>query len=149
MDVGAGRAAAEPTGFVARVIEIWALLGGFVLLGIVLMVAWSATRGFVSAGGSLYARLVLGVGVRDLTGGFKCYRREALERLDLDAVRARGYMFQIETTYRVLRAGFEVVELPIFFTDRVAGTSKMNGRIVLEAIAGVPALRLAALAGRL
>jgi len=110
---------------------------------------WSAWRKLVSAGGSTYARVVLGVSVRDLTGGFKCYRREVLEGLDLSAVRARGYMFQIETTYRVIRAGFEVAELPIIFTDRVAGTSKMHGGIVLEAIRGVPALRLAALRGRL
>ncbi len=112
-------------------------------------VDWGVTRRLVSTGGSFYARTVLGVGVRDLTGGFKCYRREALERLDLDALMARGYMFQIETTYRVIRAGFEVVEVPIVFTDRVAGVSKMHGGIVLEAIAGVPALRLAALTGRL
>ena len=111
--------------------------------------SWGASRRFVSAGGSLYARLILGVGVRDLTGGFKCYRREALERLDLDAVMSRGYMFQIETTYRVIRAGFDVVEVPIVFTDRVAGVSKMHGGIVLEAIAGVPALRFAALTRRL
>jgi dolichol-phosphate mannosyltransferase len=110
---------------------------------------WGRGRRFVSAGGSLYARLLLGVGVRDLTGGFKCFRREVLERLDLDAVHSKGYAFQIELTYRTLRAGFGVVEVPIVFADRTHGRSKMSRGIFLEAVARVPALRLAALAGRL
>jgi dolichol-phosphate mannosyltransferase len=110
---------------------------------------WGRVRRLVSAGGSLYARLVLGVRVRDLTGGFKCYRRRVLEEIDLDAVRSRGYAFQIETTYRALRAGFRVVEVPITFVDREVGGSKMSRSIVLEAIWKVPALRLAALRGRL
>jgi dolichol-phosphate mannosyltransferase len=110
---------------------------------------WGLLRRLVSAGGSLYARLVLGVRVRDLTGGFKCYRRRVLEEIDLDAVRSRGYAFQIETTYRALRAGFRVVEVPIIFVDREVGGSKMSRAIVLEAIWKVPALRLAALRGRL
>ena len=110
---------------------------------------WGLARRFVSAGGSFYARLLLGVRVRDLTGGFKCFRRAVLERIDLDAVHAKGYAFQIELTYRALRAGFRVVEVPILFTDRTEGTSKMSRTIVLEAIARVPALRLAALTGRL
>ena len=84
---------------------------------------------------------LLGVRVRDLTGGFKCYRRAVLEAIDLDAVTARGYAFQIETTYRALRAGFRVVEVPITFADREAGRSKMSRSIVLEAIWRVPALR--------
>jgi dolichol-phosphate mannosyltransferase len=111
--------------------------------------AWSAARRFVSAGGSLYARLLLGVGVHDLTGGFKCYRRCVLESIDLDAIGSRGYAFQIETTYRTLRKGFRVVEVPIRFADRTNGASKMSRSIVLEAIWKVPALRLAALARRL
>jgi dolichol-phosphate mannosyltransferase len=110
---------------------------------------WGFVRRLVSAGGSLYARLLLGVPVRDLTGGFKCYRREVLERIDLDAVRSRGYAFQIETTYRALRAGFRVVEVPITFVDREVGGSKMSRSIVLEAIWKVPALRLRALRGTL
>jgi dolichol-phosphate mannosyltransferase len=110
---------------------------------------WGLVRRLVSAGGSLYARLVLGVPVRDLTGGFKCYRRRVLERIDLDAVRSRGYAFQIETTYRALRAGFRVVEVPITFVDREVGGSKMSRSIVLEAIWKVPALRLRALRGTL
>src|ERR671936_111699 len=110
---------------------------------------WGIVRRFVSAGGSLYARVLLGVRVRDLTGGFKCYRRAVLEAIDLDAVHSKGYAFQIETTYRALRAGFRVVEVPITFVDREAGGSKMSRAIVVEAIWKVPLLRLAALAGRL
>jgi dolichol-phosphate mannosyltransferase len=110
---------------------------------------WGRLRRVVSAGGSLYARVVLGVKVRDLTGGFKCFRREVLEALDLDAITSRGYAFQIETTYRALRAGFRVVEIPIVFADRERGGSKMSRRIVLEAIWKVPALRLRALWRRL
>ncbi len=110
---------------------------------------WGAGRRLVSAGGSLYARLVLGVRVHDLTGGFKCFRRRVLETIDLDAVSSRGYAFQIETTYRALRAGFRVVEVPISFVDRQVGQSKMSRGIFLEAIWKVPALRAAALRGRL
>jgi dolichol-phosphate mannosyltransferase len=110
---------------------------------------WGLPRRLVSFGGSAYARVLLGVRVRDLTGGFKCYRREVLERIDLDAVHSKGYAFQIETTYRALRAGFTVVEVPITFVDRTAGHSKMSRTIFLEAVTRVPALRLAALTGRL
>jgi dolichol-phosphate mannosyltransferase len=110
---------------------------------------WSRGRRFVSAGGSLYARVLLDVPIRDLTGGFKCFRREVLERIDLDAVHSKGYAFQIELTYRALRVGFHVVEVPIVFTDRAHGRSKMSRAIFLEAVARVPALRLAALTGRL
>jgi dolichol-phosphate mannosyltransferase len=111
--------------------------------------SWGALRRFVSAGGSLYARVLLGVPVHDLTGGFKCFHRRVLETLDLAAVDSRGYAFQIETTYRALRAGFRVVEVPITFVDREHGGSKMSRTIVLEAIWKVPVLRLRALAGRL
>jgi dolichol-phosphate mannosyltransferase len=110
---------------------------------------WGPSRRLVSRAGSFYAQTLLWAPVRDLTGGFKCYRREVLERIDLDSVSARGYAFQIETTYRALRAGFRVVELPITFADREAGSSKMSGPIVLEAIWRVPYLRLLALLGRL
>jgi dolichol-phosphate mannosyltransferase len=110
---------------------------------------WGAIRRAISAAGSAYARVLLSVGIRDLTGGFKCYRREVLERIDLDAIHARGYAFQIETTFRALRAGFRVVEIPIRFADREAGGSKMSRAIVLEAICKVPLLRLAALRGSL
>jgi dolichol-phosphate mannosyltransferase len=110
---------------------------------------WGRLRRFISAGGSHYARRLLGVRVHDLTGGFKCFRREVLETLDLDAITSRGYAFQIETTYRALRAGFRVIEVPIAFVDRERGSSKMSRRIMLEAIWKVPALRLRALTGRL
>lgn len=113
------------------------------------VVNWSLRRRAISAAGCLYARVVLGVPVRDLTGGFKCFRREVLEQLDLAAVSSRGYAFQIELTYRALRAGFRVAELPIRFTDRVDGVSKLGRGVVLEAVWRVPALRLRALTGRL
>ncbi len=110
---------------------------------------WGRVRRFVSSGGSWYARVLLGVAVRDMTCGFRCYRRAVLETLDLDAIASQGYVFQIESTYRTLRAGFRVVEIPITFVDRELGGSKMSRRIVLEAIWKVPVLRLRALAGRL
>ena len=108
---------------------------------------WGLVRRLISRGASLYTRLLL-MPVRDATGGFKCFRRAVLERLDLDAITSRGYMFQIETTFRAKRAGFRVVEIPITFADREVGGSKMSRSIVLEAIWKVPALRLAALRGR-
>jgi len=110
---------------------------------------WGLVRRIVSSGGSWYARVLLGVGIRDLTGGFKCYRRAVLERIDLGAVESKGYAFQIETTYRTLRAGFRVVEVPIRFVDRTEGHSKMSRSIVAEAVWKVPALRVAAVTGRL
>jgi dolichol-phosphate mannosyltransferase len=110
---------------------------------------WGLVRRFISRGGSLYAQVLLQLGIRDLTGGFKCYRRAVLETIDLGAISSLGYAFQIETTYRALRAGFRVVEVPITFTDREVGGSKMSKAIVLEAIWKVPVLRVRALAGRL
>jgi dolichol-phosphate mannosyltransferase len=103
---------------------------------------WSMLRRAISRGGSAYARLVLGVGVHDLTAGFKCFRREVLEAIDLDAIRSRGYAFQIELTYRTIQRGFEVVEVPIVFRDRQAGSSKMDRSIVAEAAWRVPLLRI-------
>jgi dolichol-phosphate mannosyltransferase len=110
---------------------------------------WGLLRRFISRGGSLYAQALLQLGIRDLTGGFKCYRRKVLETIDLDAISSLGYAFQIETTYRALRAGFRVAEVPITFADREVGGSKMSKTIVLEAIWKVPLLRLRALSGRL
>jgi len=110
---------------------------------------WPLSRRLISRGGCTYARLILGVGVHDLTGGFKCFRRWVLESLDLSHVGAGGYAFQIELTYRTLRMGGRVVEVPITFTDRTYGESKMSRSIVLEAVREVPALRLRALRGRL
>jgi len=103
---------------------------------------WGAMRRAISRGGSLYARLALGVGVHDLTGGFKCFRREVLEAIDLDTVQSRGYAFQVELTYRAIQHGFTVVEVPIVFRDRRRGASKMDRSIVAEAVWRVPLLRL-------
>ena len=103
---------------------------------------WGALRRLVSRGGSFYARVVLGVGVRDLTGGFKCFRAEVLEAIDLPSVRSRGYAFQVELTDRALARGFTVREIPITFRERREGSSKMSWRIAAEAVWLVPALRL-------
>ncbi|MEA2314531.1 MAG: dolichol-phosphate mannosyltransferase [Solirubrobacteraceae bacterium] len=102
---------------------------------------WGMLRRVISEGGSTYARLVLGLRVRDLTGGFKCFRREVLEAIHFDSVRSRGYAFQVELTYRAVQSGFRVVEVPIVFRDRQQGTSKMSWRIALEAMWLVPLLR--------
>ena len=102
---------------------------------------WGLLRRFISEGGSTYARWVLGLEVRDLTGGFKCFRREVLEAIHFDGVRSRGYAFQVELTYRAVRAGFRVVEVPIVFRDRQRGESKMSWRIAVEAMWLVPRLR--------
>jgi len=102
---------------------------------------WGLFRRMLSRGGSWYARVVLGVPVRDLTGGFKCFRRETLEGIDYRNTHADGYGFQIELTYRAIKAGFRVVEVPIVFRDRKEGTSKMSPRIAVEAVWKVPALR--------
>jgi dolichol-phosphate mannosyltransferase len=102
---------------------------------------WGLLRRLISEGGSTYARLVLGLAVRDLTGGFKCFRREVLEAIHFDGVRSRGYAFQVELTYRAVRTGFSVVEVPIVFRDRQRGESKMSWRIAVEAMWLVPRLR--------
>jgi dolichol-phosphate mannosyltransferase len=110
---------------------------------------WGLIRRAISLGGNLYAQIVLQSRVRDLTGGFKCFRRRVLETVDLAAIDSKGYAFQIETTYRVALAGFRVVEVPIAFIDREHGHSKMNSSIVIEAVWKVPLVRLRALSGRL
>jgi dolichol-phosphate mannosyltransferase len=97
-------------------------------------VNWGLGRRLLSKGGSFYARTILGLSIRDLTGGFKCFRREVLESIDLASVRSSGYAFQIELTYRALKRGFKVREVPIVFTDRRVGKSKMSRRIVAEAL---------------
>ena len=102
---------------------------------------WGPLRRFISEGGSTYARWVLSLSVRDLTGGFKCFRREVLDAIDLESVRSQGYAFQVELTYRAVRAGFRVVEVPIVFRDRERGQSKMSWRIAAEAMWLVPRLR--------
>ena len=103
---------------------------------------WPAHRQFISKAGSFYARTLLGVGIKDITGGFKCFRREVLEALDLENIVSAGYMFQIEVTYQALQKGFSVHETPITFVERRIGKSKMSRSIVLEAIIKVPILRL-------
>jgi dolichol-phosphate mannosyltransferase len=102
---------------------------------------WGPMRRFISRGGSAYARAALGLPIKDLTGGFKCFRRIVLETIDLDTIEARGYAFQVETTYRAIKAGFRVAEVPIVFKDRADGTSKMSKAIVAEAMWRVPAMR--------
>jgi dolichol-phosphate mannosyltransferase len=102
---------------------------------------WGPMRRAISRGGSAYARLVLGIDVKDPTAGFRCFRREVLEAIGLDSVQSRGYAFQIELTYRALQHGFRVVEVPIVFHDRQVGSSKMSRAIVAEAIWRVPLLR--------
>jgi dolichol-phosphate mannosyltransferase len=109
---------------------------------------WGVIRRMISRGASIYTRVLL-MPIRDPTGGFKCYRRKVLEAIDLGEIDAAGYVFQIETTYRALRKGFRVTEVPIRFVDRREGYSKMSRAIVLEAIWKVPGLRLRALLGRL
>jgi dolichol-phosphate mannosyltransferase len=109
---------------------------------------WGLVRRLISRGASIYTRVLL-MPIHDATGGFKCFRRRVLESIDLETIDAAGYVFQIETTYRSLRKGFRVVEVPIRFADRTAGQSKMTRAIVLEAVWKVPALRLAGVRGRL
>jgi dolichol-phosphate mannosyltransferase len=103
---------------------------------------WGLLRRALSWGGSAYARILLGVPVRDLTGGFKCFNARVLQGIDLSGVHASGYGFQIELTYRAIQAGFTVTEVPILFRERRIGQSKMTARIALEAVWKVPALRL-------
>lgn len=103
---------------------------------------WGALRRVISRGGSAYARLVLGLKVKDLTAGFKCFRREVLEAIDLDSIESRGYAFQVEMTYRAIQQGFEVTEVPIVFRDRQEGISKIDRSVITEALWRVPLLRL-------
>lgn len=109
---------------------------------------WGALRRLISRGGGTYARIMLGVRVHDLTAGFKCWRRESLEAIDFDAVDSKGYAFQIEMTYRAIKAGFGVAEVPIIFRDRRVGNSKMSSAIFAEAIWRTPLLRFRVTRGR-
>ena len=105
------------------------------------VVNWSLKRKLISRGGSLYAKIILGLPQNDLTGGFKCFRREVLETIDVNQLKSTGYSFQIETTYKTYLNGFKIKEIPIIFEDRVLGVSKMSGNIFKEAILMVLALR--------
>jgi dolichol-phosphate mannosyltransferase len=109
------------------------------------IVDWPPLRRLLSRAGSLYARTILGVSIRDLTGGFRCIRREVLETVELPTLRSQGYVFNIELTYRALRAGFQVVEVPIVFCDRTVGESKISLPIAIEALSLVPVLRFPSL----
>ncbi|MCJ7764712.1 MAG: polyprenol monophosphomannose synthase, partial [Thiovulaceae bacterium] len=106
------------------------------------VVNWSPLRKLISFGGSLYSRLILGISIRDVTGGFKCFRREVLEAIDLDKIMSTGYAFQIEMNYKAALKGFKIKEVPIIFEDRVAGQSKMSKKIFAEALWNVLVLRL-------
>ena len=106
------------------------------------VVNWSLLRKFISFGGSTYARTILGISIKDVTGGFKCFRRDVLEAIDLDNILSAGYAFQIEMTYRTILKGFRVKEVPIVFEDRVAGQSKMSKKIFIEALLNVVTLRM-------
>jgi len=110
---------------------------------------WGLGRHVLSKGGSLYSRTILGLDVRDLTSGYKGFRREVLEGIGLSEVESEGYSFQVELTYRAIRRGFEVAEVPIIFVDRRAGQSKMSRKIFAEAVMMMPKLRLDALLGKL
>ena len=106
------------------------------------VVNWSLLRKLISFGGSTYARTILGISIKDVTGGFKCFRREVLEAIDLDGIISAGYAFQIEMNYRTILKGFKVKEVPIIFGDRIAGKSKMSKKIFIEALLNVVTLRL-------
>jgi dolichol-phosphate mannosyltransferase len=110
------------------------VLGSRYLNGKISVVNWDWKRLILSYGGNVYARLVTGLKISDATGGFKCFRRRALEALDMDSINAGGYSFQIETTYKLWKKGYSIGEIPIVFTDRTEGTSKMSGGIISEAV---------------
>ncbi len=123
------------------------VLGSRYLHGVA-VVNWPLSRLILSYSANVYTRLITGLPVRDATGGFKCFRRRALEAVDLDGVRSDGYSFQIEMSYKIWRKGFRIVEIPITFVDRRAGVSKMNQKIVWEAAGMVWRLRFLDLLGR-
>ena len=123
------------------------VLGSRYLHGVT-VVHWPLSRLILSYSANVYTRLITGLPVRDATGGFKCFRRRALEAVDLDTVKSDGYSFQIEMSYKIWRKGFRIVEIPITFVDRRAGVSKMNRRIVWEAAWMVWSLRFMDLIGR-
>ncbi|MFM8567555.1 MAG: polyprenol monophosphomannose synthase [Gemmatimonadota bacterium] len=125
------------------------VLGSRYLDGRVTVVNWPMTRLLLSYGANIYARFVTGLRLWDATGGFKCFHRRVLAAIDLDDVRSNGYAFQIEMSFRAVRKGFRPVEIPIVFTDRTLGESKMSGGIVREAVLMVWRLRWWALTGRL
>ena len=135
--------------FLAAIRDADLVLGSRYLDGRVTVINWPMSRLLLSYGANIYARVITGLRVCDATGGFKCFRRKVLEAIDLDAVHSNGYSFQIEMSFRAHRKGFRIKEIPIVFTDRTEGQSKMSGRIIREAIWMVWRLRLKAILGRL
>jgi dolichol-phosphate mannosyltransferase len=135
--------------FLAAIEDADLVLGSRYLRGRVTVVNWPMSRLLLSYFANAYARVATGHRLFDATGGFKCYRREVLEAIDLESVRSNGYSFQIEMSFRAWRKGFRIKEIPILFVDRIEGTSKMSGAIVREAIWVVWRLRLQRLFGRL
>lgn len=135
--------------FLAAVVDADLVLGSRYLDGKVTVVNWPMTRLFLSYSANVYAKVVTGNPLCDATGGFKCFRRKVLESIDLDSVRSNGYAFQIEMSFRARRKGFVIKEIPIVFTDRTDGESKMSRAIIREAVWMVWRLRFMALFGRL
>lgn len=135
--------------FLAAAQDADVVLGSRYLSGRVTVVNWPMSRLLLSYGANIYARIVTGLGLWDLTGGFKCWRRKVLAAIDLNLIRSNGYAFQIEMTVRAWRKGFRIREIPIVFTDRTEGRSKMSGHIVREAIWMVWRLRWWTLTGRI
>ena len=135
--------------FVRAAADADLVIGSRYRAGVVNVINWPISRLLLSIGANQYARWITGLPLADSTGGFKCFRREVLEAIDFEKVRSNGYAFQIEMSFRAWKKGFRLVEVPIVFTDRVEGQSKMNKRIVREAIWMVWWLRLQSLIGRL
>jgi dolichol-phosphate mannosyltransferase len=135
--------------FLAAIKESDVVLGSRYQDGHVNVVNWPMSRLFLSYGANIYARAVTGLPIFDTTGGFKCFRRNVLESIDLNSVKSNGYAFQIEMSYRVWKRGFSLVEIPIIFVDRAEGVSKMSKKIVREAIWMVWRLRWWSLTGRI
>lgn len=135
--------------FLEAVEDADVVLGSRYLEGRVTVVNWPITRLILSYGANVYARIITGLPVADATGGFKCFRRKVLEEVELDQIRAEGYAFQIEITLRAWKKGFKIVEIPIVFTDRDLGESKMSRRIIWEAVWRVWKLRIQDLFGKL
>jgi dolichol-phosphate mannosyltransferase len=148
MDADFSHAPAQLPRFFAEIADVDLVLGSRYLGGIT-VVNWPIERLLISYFGNAYVRRVLGLPLRDATGGFKCWRRAALESIDLASVRSNGYAFQIEMSYRAWRQGLRIREIPIIFMDRTVGDSKMNKRISIEALWIVWWLRMRTILGRL
>ena len=135
--------------FLEAIVDADLVLGSRYRYGKVTVINWPISRLILSYGANIYARAVTGLPLFDATGGYKCFRREVLESIDLSRVRSNGYAFQIEMSFRAWRNGFQIREIPIVFHDRTEGESKMSGRIMREAIWMVWRLRWLSIAGRL